>query len=482
MTDKTKLKKLLKKYSQVFPVGLAGTQFPKLLKNRRKKLLDKLEGPCVFAAVPHEPGAENIWIMNGLRIFQEPAMIHLTGINQPKVLLYLNPKGAEKEVLFLPEKDSKKEFWDGVRFGLDSNNSQKGKELLEDVQSLTGINKVLPLHLFESFYVSQVKKLRPKLSFSFFHLYEEGDKKNAKKVTGDHNWSFSQKLMALEKKALGKNKPQHKTIAPLHFKQRLPLDNFQVKDVLKAQKITGKAFEDTLARLPNFKNENQLSRYLEYKMLYESEFGLSFPSIVASGKNATVLHYLKNDGPLQKDKLILLDFGVRYGTMHADISRTIAQNGKWNPLQKLLYNIVLAAMKFNEKNAMAGATIRQLNTKVWDFIETELERQFFKKGGRAKREYDFQPHGVSHLMGEQEHDGDPFRVYQDEPLEPNIQISNEPGIYGHFTMELGGKLYSEDIGIRIEDNLLIGEKRSLNLSRSIPKEIGDLERLIGRKT
>ena len=95
---------------------------------------------------------------------------------------------------------------------------------------------------------------------------------------------------------------------------RLPLDKGQVKDARKAQAITLEAFKNTLSELPKFKSENDLGRFLEYQMLKESTAGLAFPSIVAGAKNATVLHYLKNDEKLKKGSMVLLDFGARVGT------------------------------------------------------------------------------------------------------------------------------------------------------------------------
>jgi Xaa-Pro aminopeptidase len=214
-------------------------------------------------------------------------------------------------------------------------------------------------------------------------------------------------------------------------------------------------------------------------MLRRSPFGLAFPSIIAGGRNATVLHYLKNDEPLDPKGLVLMDFGARWGTMHADITRVVPVSGRFNPLQALIYGIVLDAAKENQRNAKPGATIRELNDKVWAFLEDALERRFLSNGGKAKRAYTGKPHGVSHLMGEQEHDGDPHRIYQDHPLQPGWQISNEPGLYGHFVITLGGKRYAEWIGIRIEDDLLITKTGCRNLSGSIPREIGEIERLMG---
>jgi Xaa-Pro aminopeptidase len=110
-----------------------------------------------------------------------------------------------------------------------------------------------------------------------------------------------------------------------------------------------------------------------------------------------------------------------------------------------------------------------------------LQQRFFARGGKAQRSYSGQPHGLSHLMGEQEHDGDPYRIYQDYPLQVGWQISNEPGLYGHFEITLGGRRYSEWIGIRVEDDLLITKDGCRNLSASIPKEIPEIEALIAGK-
>jgi len=84
-------------------------------------------------------------------------------------------------------------------------------------------------------------------------------------------------------------------------------------------------------------------------------------------------------------------------------------------------------------------------------------------------------------MGEQEHDGDPFRNYLSEPMKPGWLISNEPGLYGAFRIKLNGKTYDEEIGIRIEDNLLITETGCKNMSRKIPKSVAEIERLMAGK-
>ncbi len=472
----------LRRYSQVFPVGSAGVRFPGSLKRRRRAHLDALDSFAIFAGVPREPGSENLWHMNAWKIFQEPAVMHLTGINQPGVILALVPGGlgkhAAEEVLFVPEKNPDREFWDGVRFGVPpaaKGTASRDDSDLRDIRTLTGIDDIRPLTEFATWYETLVKRWKKPFGYAFFHHYDDG--KGRPRVTRtDHNFAFKRELER-DARVVKKGFAIH-SCAPLHFRLRLPLDRDQQRDVAKAVAVTRDAFVETLPDVRALRTETELEARLQYGMLRRSPFGLSFPSIIAGGRNATVLHYLKNDEPLPKDGLVLMDFGARWGTMHADITRVIPASGTFNPLQALIYGIVLDAAKENERNAKPGATIRELNDKVWAFVEKALEERFLAKGGKAKREYAGKPHGVSHLMGEQEHDGDPHRLYQDHPLQPGWQISNEPGLYGHFVITLGGKRYSEWIGIRIEDDLLITKTGCRNLSASIPREIPEIEELM----
>lgn len=503
---------LLRRYSQVYPVGSADARFPEILKARRAAHLEALRREAasmpfaLFAGVPHEPGAENIWVMSALKIFQEPAVIHLTGINQPNVMLVLVPgaraldKGGfcDEEVLFLPEKNPEREFWDGVRFGIPARNDvdlrqsrKKGsgaahgdlravKDVspdVRDLRALTGIRDVRPLGEFEEWFEALVRKTKAREGLAFWHRYVD-DKGTVRETRTDHNFAFKQKVEKIARNA--RKDFTLETCAPLHYRLRLPLDRDQVRDVGKAVAVTRAAFLDTLAEAGTgtLRTETELEARLQYGMLRRSPYGLAFPSIIAGGRNATVLHYLKNDEPLPKHGLVLMDFGARWGTMHADITRVFPMAGRFNPLQALLYGIVLDAAKENQRNARPGATIRELNDKVWAFVENALKERFLDKGGKAERAYNGKPHGVSHLMGEQEHDGDPHRIYQDHPLQPGWQISNEPGLYGHFTITLNGRRYSEWIGIRIEDDLLITPTGCRNLSASIPKEIPEIEALL----
>jgi len=459
-----------KTYSGIFRDGGAGRNAKRRYRERRKKLMRKEKKLMVLTGVPYGPGAETLWTYAFTPTYQEPSMMFLTGVNQSEVILLLDPHSRQSdEILFVKEKDPRKEFWDGIRFGVGDPKS------VNEVKRVTGIRDVRDIEEFETVLKERFLKQKKKQLGAF---WLEGIR-NGRKTTihTDHNGVFRKKLERLLRKWKAP-KGALSNIMGSHFELRLPLDGYDEANTLKAQAITGNAFKETLRRFNTFRNEYQVQGFLEGQMLMQSPYGLSFPSIIASGHNATVLHYMKNDDPFKKNELVLLDFGVRWMTMHADISRTVPASGRFNPLQKLLYEIVLDAQKAVEKAARAGISIQDLNDICWGTLNRGLDKKFTSQGGRCHLKYKERPHGVSHLIGEQEHDGDPFRNYGVQPMKPGWLISNEPGLYGLFKWKVRGKTYDEEVGIRIEDNLLITPRGCRNLSKSIPKTVSQIESLM----
>ncbi|MDR2580862.1 MAG: aminopeptidase P N-terminal domain-containing protein [Fibromonadaceae bacterium] len=424
------MKTIFKTYSQVFLSEGLGDKAPLFYAKRRQEHLKKLDSICIYGATEVE---------NGERICQNPDFLYLTGINQSGAILVLDPLAKEeREILFLAEKDAKKEFWNGIRLGLPE----------PHIKEITGFETVFSLKEFDDWLKKRLEDFKKKHIFS--------------------NETISKKLANHKLKVLD--------ISKIHFAQRVVLEPERIVFAKKAQIIAKNAFLSILPRIGSYKNERVLAAKLEYFMLSQTNNGLAFPSIIAAGKNACTLHYAKKDCPIEKENLILLDFGCRYNTVCSDISRTIPASGKFNPLQKLLYNIVLDTQKFHEKNVKAGLTLGKLGKEAWLFMEKLLAERFTNQGGKMKRCYSGKPHGISHLIGDIVHEGAPNRDYLKAPLKPGMLISNEPGLYGHFEFEIDGILYSEDIGIRIEDNLLVIKGGCENLSREIPKEIWEIEK------
>lgn len=461
-------------YSGVFRDGGAGKLAKSRFRKRRAKLMEEENKLIVIAGVPYGPGQETVWSYAYTPTYQEPAIMYLTGVNQDRVILLLDPNSKESdEILFLDRKDPDKEFWDGIRLGVGNQKS------LREAQRVSGVKDVRAINDFQKIFIERVRKRKNKKVGA---LWIEGlkDGKTAI-IKTDHNWKFKRGIEQLLNK-IKAPKDSLSNIMRTHFDLRLPLDKFDAANTLKAEKITGEAFKATLQNFHHFKNEYQVQGFIEGQMGMRSPYGLSFPSIIASGSNATILHYMKNDDSFNKSELVLLDFGVRWMTMHADISRTVPVSGRFNPLQKILYEYVLKAQLAVEKKARMGVTVQELNDCCWASINHDLKNDFAGMGGKRRLKYNNRPHGVSHLIGEQEHDGDPFRNYASQPMKEGWLISNEPGLYGLFKLKHKGKVYDEEIGIRIEDNLLIARKGCRNLSRSIPKTVKEIETLMSSRS
>ena len=444
-------------------------------RSRRDALAKKVGHLTLLFGLDRGPGGNNPWTYLDTRIYQEPLLIYLTGINQLNTILLLDPKSkGPKEILFLAPKNPTLEFWEGVRFGTGTNQD------LQLVRKTTGIKVIYPIDQWQEVVAKILKSYGPKSKLGL--LWHEKITVPPKTIL-DSNWAGKEKVISVFKKNKWKT-DRIINIAPTQWSLRLPLDTTDIKNTRIANIKTKTAFIALLKNIHLMKNECQARGFLDGCMQMQSSYGLSFPTIAASGVNATILHYTKNDDPFEKNDLLLMDFGTRWMSMHADISRTFPVNGVFNPLQKILYQIALEANLLIEKSALAGVTIKSLNDLCWAFIEAQLKSRFTNRGGKMNLRYEKYPHGVSHLMGEQEHDGDPFGEYKATPMVPGWLISNEPGIYGDFKIKLNGKIYDQAIGIRIEDNLLIQNKGCKNLSQGCPKSIREIENLIalGKKT
>lgn len=446
-------------FSQVF-ISSQNYDSKKLYKRRREKLLKKLDSFCVFAGMPNEPGSEEAFVQTWNKMVQEPALLYLTGINQAGVYLLLDPVDLST-VLFLPNKDLFKEFWNGKRLGFLENSNE--------VSKITGIKDVRPVSELFDTIVAHAKK-EPKRATAYAYYFDN--------FRGDHNYKFKQQMS----KILRNLNVTVKSASPILWNERLVLEPERIIDAKEAQSVTDNAFRHVLNNFSLLRDERTLGLMLDYEMQKNSDGDLAFPTIVAGGANACCLHYVKKDEILHNGDLVLLDFGIRIGTLHSDISRTVPVGGKFDLLQKLLYQIVLDAGFEYQKFVRPGINLFEISMVPWNFIMQQLSERFLNakniKNASFKLLYDVRPHGISHFIGEQIHEGCPGTRSLDTVLKPGMLISCEPGIYGEFKATINGKYYNEKIGIRIEDDLLITKNGFENISENIPKTIESLENLI----
>lgn len=233
----------------------------------------------------------------------------------------------------------------------------------------------------------------------------------------------------------------------------------EIDEIRKAISYTQIGIEGIFKKAKPGINEAELEALFEYLIKTNGSSGTSFDTIVASGENATILHYVDNDQEIKEGNLVLLDLGALSNLYAGDISRTFPINGKFSERQKQFYQLVLDVNKQTIEKVKPGIYVKELN----EFAKEKLAEGMINLGLiKEKSEINkYYYHSVSHYLGLDVHD---TGTYQ-EPLVPGTVITVEPGIY----------VSEEKIGIRIEDNILVTKNGYENLSKDIIKEIKDIE-------
>lgn len=423
-----------------------------LYRGRREKFKEGLSVPFLSLGISQEISQIYPWMHVKVPICQEPSILYFTGVNQSGVGLIFLPNG--KEILFLPQRDKISEFWTGKKLVVGDDESESLS------REITGFTEIFCIDDICEYLCNFLKDSgHDTLGYLLGQsVWIESLKKDVEKIL-----QKSLKLYNLEEK---------------HYEQRCILDKSDLFCATKSNQITKDAFLQLLSKLHNLDNEKEVVSLVEERILSKTPYGLNFPTIGASGYNACVLHYEKNDSQLHTGELFLLDFGARWGCIGADVSRTFPVSGKFSYLQKILYEIVLQTQKEVEKMVSPKVTLAEINNFCWDFLNDLLEKEIIQNGGKITLPYKKSPHSVSHLIGQVVHEGSIHINYRNKKLQVGWLISNEPGVYGTFELKKDGILHKETLGIRLEDNLLITQEGNINLSKDIPKEIKDLESLL----
>lgn len=234
--------------------------------------------------------------------------------------------------------------------------------------------------------------------------------------------------------------------------------------------------------------ENQIQSVIEGFFRYAGTSGWSYPSIVGSGENATILHYKENESPCKDGDVILIDAGAEFRGYAADITRSWPNNGKFTDAQREIYQIVLDSQEAaiaecipgNPYTAPHDAARRVLAQGLIDLgvITQSLEESLDMETGQLK---DWYMHNTSHWIGLDVHD---VGVYMPDGkprvLQPGMCLTIEPGLYfGAWRPDVDCPMRYANIGIRIEDDVLVGEDGPVVLTSMCPKTITDIESIVG---
>ena len=249
---------------------------------------------------------------------------------------------------------------------------------------------------------------------------------------------------------------------PVFAQMRVIKEKWEIELIRKAGDITRLGIEEMMKNARPGMMEYEIEAYYDYVLRKNGVKDRAFQTIAASGINGTVLHYINNSRKTEENDLILIDAGAQWGYYSGDISRTFPVNGKFTPLQKTVYNIVLKGQQLIIDNIKPGVMYPELNEMLKEYYFDELKNLGLVKTKDEVFNYYF--HGVSHFIGAETHDvGD-----RSQSLKPGMVISVEPGLY----------IQEWRIGIRIEDDALVTENGCEILTQNMIKTVEDIEKFM----
>jgi Xaa-Pro aminopeptidase len=360
---------------------------------------------------------------------------YLTNCDEDSLIyVYINTENTSKEILFIKDYNPLEEKW-------------VGKSLTKDEAiHQSGVFIVYPLSQFESIFTRTLARNH----VDTIYVDSERD-------------SFKQRINEAEKftRQLNETYP-HLNVLNLNPKinSLRTIKNEEELEIMKqAIEVTRVGIEFVLKNLSVKRFEYQSAADFAYQCaLHNSE--LAFDTIVASGKDATVLHYVTNQKELSENDLVLFDLGASVHHYCADISRTFPVSGEFTERQKVFYNIALKAQEEVIKAVKPGVTLIQLNEIVRAVYKDEcVKANIIDNAEQVDQVY---YHSVSHSLGLDTHD---VGLVEGALLKPGMVITVEPGLYSEKEM----------IGIRIEDDVLVTEDGCINLSSSILKTVEEIE-------
>ena len=264
---------------------------------------------------------------------------------------------------------------------------------------------------------------------------------------------------------------------------RLIKSKNEIDMVQEAINITEKGFIEAIKLSSKFKYEFQIQGIMEKEFRMSGSKRNGYPSIVASGKNACILHYIENNQKFEEGSLLLIDAGSEWDYYSADVTRTWPVDGKFTSDQKDIYEIVLEANNKAIEECKIGNTIIDphkvaLKTLVSGLRHLNILKESEDEIIDKKLYFPFYMHSTSHWLGIDVHDSGKYRDNNENPtkFEEGMILTIEPGLYFGDMAQTITKKY-KNIGIRIEDDILITNSGPKNLTNKIPKSIDSLEKL-----
>ena len=388
---------------------------------------------------------------------QDPNFYYLTGWREPHGVLVIfkddqfDSDGAYNEIMYVRERNEYREMWDGRRLGI-----KGAKKMSFDRVKLRSefIENTIPIENFSNILNTNIRD-------------DVRDFKDDKYDLFDIQNKFQEIVSKKESDMLGDLNKQFfsSSINQIMSKLRQTKDPQEIELLTKAIRISALAQIEVMRAIHNDMTEREVQGIHEFIYRKYGAAHEGYNSIVGAGGNACVLHYVTNEDMDIKDKLILMDVGAEYRGYTADVTRTIPVNGKFNNEQKIIYDLVYKSQEEAIKEAIIGNSFNDIYLKSYDIIAKGLIDLGIINDYREARKY--YPHGVSHHIGLDVHDPG------SRDLMENMVITVEPGIYIPENSNTDPKWWN--IGVRIEDDILITNSGPINLSIDAPRRSDEIE-------
>ena len=388
---------------------------------------------------------------------QDPNFYYLTGWREPHGVLVIfkddqfDSDGSYNEIMYVRERNEYREMWDGRRLGI-----KGAKKMSFDRVKLRSefIENTIPIENFSNILNTNIRD-------------DVRDFKDDKYDLFDIQNKFQEIVSKKESDMLGDLNKQFfsSSINQIMSKLRQTKDPLEIELLTKAIRISALAQIEVMRAIHNDMTEREVQGIHEFIYRKYGAAHEGYNSIVGAGGNACVLHYVTNEDMDIKDKLILMDVGAEYRGYTADVTRTIPVNGKFNNEQKIIYDLVYKSQEEAIKEAIIGNSFNDIYLKSYDIIAKGLIDLGIIDDYREARKY--YPHGVSHHIGLDVHDPG------SRDLMENMVITVEPGIYIPENSNTDPKWWN--IGVRIEDDILITNSGPVNLSIDAPRRSDEIE-------
>ena len=425
-------------------------------KKRRKKLFRLMKDNSIVLI---ESAPEKIRNNDSTYRYRQCSnFYYLTGYNKPSALLVLLKKNKKLITHFFTKKPNKHdEVWIGQ---LPTSAKTKNLYGFDKCSYLNDLEKYLML------YLENIKTI--------YHAW--GDDTVSKSIFDSCLHKLSEKYRS------GTEVPsEFFSLKKIVHKLRLIKDKSEINLIRTAGKISSLAHIEMIKKCKPGLTERELEAVLLYNFNI-NDASEAYTSIVASGKNACILHYIDNSSVLMNGDLLLTDAACEYKNYASDITRTIPVNGKFTEDQKLLYNLVLKAQQKAITACVIGNTLQYVHmvaVKVIckGLIDLGLINESYKKAMDEELYKKFYMHNTGHWLGLDVHDPSEYKENKELiKLEPGMIFTVEPGLYIRPHKSINKRFH--DIGIRIEDDILITKNGPEVLTLKVPKSVGEIEYLM----